>query len=559
MGKKVTDTGTWIYPSEPYLDVAGDTSSDDYVDWARYFSADPIEREQYKRNLYEGTNPNGQQMQTVKWNKMADISQRQDNTRVVNPLPKKVEPYGYKRLPEIVVTGIATPELRRRQQERALSYMSEANDLIAQDVEQKQADREVQAKSMTQPNKTEMNNLANLGLLIGGTAALAPSLYLAPFLTLSAFAGGVAGDKLGDLAVRKVSDNKYNRWGELMENITNGYIRADNGQFTNPLALLGGGAGAKMAHITYNPVVRDVASQAVRYPIDLMRSVSDITSSMAKDIGRYGVEIFNNPQGFYRPYVDQIKNGYQGWKDVQTREFNPYDIMSLFESRRYRGKGKLDEQPLALYSLSDGTGIGVGTDRGIPIVHKLDDLNCRLYTLTQDGPNSMGFHIPNGAKLGAQRGLVETSNKLPPDVFFGDFGDYDTQTVLEQTAQWMLDFTAATGRPINLFNAIQRSKMTPSVNIHGVDPLSPYSYSWIQRKTAGPWKIAEPRYANAYMEAFNNQAPPDVTNNILNRDNLTQIPVTEQLEQVNKLLTGRKAFIGLDGKLNIPIIRGLTN
>ena len=83
MGKKVTDTGTWIYPSEPYLDVAGDTSSDDYVDWARYFSADPREREQYKRNLYEGTNPNGQQMQTVKWNKMADISQRQDNTRVV--------------------------------------------------------------------------------------------------------------------------------------------------------------------------------------------------------------------------------------------------------------------------------------------------------------------------------------------------------------------------------------------------------------------------------------------------------------------------------------------
>ena len=83
MGKKVTDTGTWIYPSEPYLDVAGDTSSDDYVDWARYFSADPREREQYKRNLYEGTNPNGQQMQTVNWNKMADISQRQDNTRVV--------------------------------------------------------------------------------------------------------------------------------------------------------------------------------------------------------------------------------------------------------------------------------------------------------------------------------------------------------------------------------------------------------------------------------------------------------------------------------------------
>ena len=112
----------------------GDTSYEDDVDWAKYFSADPREREQYTRNLYEGTNPNGQQMQTVKWNKIADFSQRQDNTRVVNPLPKKVEPYGYKRLPEIVVTGIATPELRRRQQERALSYMSEANDLIAQDV-----------------------------------------------------------------------------------------------------------------------------------------------------------------------------------------------------------------------------------------------------------------------------------------------------------------------------------------------------------------------------------------------------------------------------------------
>ncbi len=245
----------------------GDTSYEDDVDWAKYFSADPREREQYTRNLYGGTNPNGQQMQTVKWNKMADFSQRQDNTRVVPPPAIMKQRQMRKVLPEVTVAKTVTPELRRRQQERALSYMSEANDLIAQDVEQKQADREVQAKSMTQPNKTEMNNLAGLSAIIGGTGLLAGVGLAAP-LTMGAaawpvvssfaaktglgLAGGMGGDVLMNVLTDYFSDGRYKTFGEFAEDMTNGYIGRENAVFVNPLAMAGAGAGSKIGGAVSN-------------------------------------------------------------------------------------------------------------------------------------------------------------------------------------------------------------------------------------------------------------------------------------------------------------------
>jgi hypothetical protein len=105
---------------------------------------------------------------------------------------------------------------------------------------------------MTQMNKTEMNNLANFGLTIGGTAAAIPAFLTAPIATVGAFAGGVGGNFLGDKATQRFSNDKYNTWGDAMQDWTNGYIRADNGQITNPGALLGGAIGGTTAKPIFN-------------------------------------------------------------------------------------------------------------------------------------------------------------------------------------------------------------------------------------------------------------------------------------------------------------------
>ena len=91
-----------------------------------------------------------------------------------------------------------------------------------------------------------MNNLANLGLTIGGTAAAIPAFLTAPIATVGAFEGGIGGNYLGDKATQRFSDGKYNTWGDAVQDWTNGYIRADNGQLTNPGALLGGGYGVRL-------------------------------------------------------------------------------------------------------------------------------------------------------------------------------------------------------------------------------------------------------------------------------------------------------------------------
>lgn len=260
--------------------------------WEELFRPDSRER-----NLYDGRNSANQQMQTAKaelgWKKNPNVSLKQDNTRVVKPPHLLPERRIDKTLPELLVPLKVPPELRRRQQERALSYMSEANDPIVQDVKQRQADRKVQARSMTQANKTEMNNLANLALWTGGAALAGLGLYTLPIITISGGVGGYLGNELGDWALRKVTDNKYNNWGELMENITEGYIRADNGQYLNPFAWLGGSAGAKGLPYKFR-----VATYNNKNPFGYGNDISDKVSG----IKPVKIEIANVFKDFLNPF-----------------------------------------------------------------------------------------------------------------------------------------------------------------------------------------------------------------------------------------------------------------
>lgn len=102
------------------------------------------------------------------------------------------------------------------------------------------ADRLVRNRSMSQFNKTEMNNLANLSLTFAGGAALAPAILTGPIATAGMIGGGLFGDWLGNGLTEKISHGKYKTWGSFIDDVTNGYIREDNAQMTNPATLLYG-------------------------------------------------------------------------------------------------------------------------------------------------------------------------------------------------------------------------------------------------------------------------------------------------------------------------------
>ena len=148
--------------------------------------------------------------------------------------------------------GILVPESTRsayeqnKEYQAQLPYQEQNDNNDARLMEIRQGDRDVRNRSMTQLNKTEMNNLANLSLTIGGTALAVPAFIAAPVATVGAFAGGMAGDWLGDKATKYFSNGKYGTWGDAVQDWTNGYIRADNGQLTNPVAWLGGAYGVRL-------------------------------------------------------------------------------------------------------------------------------------------------------------------------------------------------------------------------------------------------------------------------------------------------------------------------
>ena len=100
----------------------------------------------------------------------------------------------------------------------------------------RQADREVRARSMTQFNKQEMNNLVNFTLNSAGLAAAVPGFMFAPVFTAGAVAGGMLGGSLFNDMMR-YSTGKT--WGEWVQDATNNYVSADNAEFLNIGSWLG--------------------------------------------------------------------------------------------------------------------------------------------------------------------------------------------------------------------------------------------------------------------------------------------------------------------------------
>lgn len=155
--------------------------------------------------------------------------------------------------------------------QRQLPYQeqNDINDAALMNI--RAGDRNVRNRSMTQANKTEMNNLANLGLIIGGTGigagVAAPMMMAAPLVGSATFLGGMGAGLYGASKGSELYNKhawpiynrmaqtifpsmpSYNTFEDAVEGVTNGYIRRDNAGFGNPggviVGILGGGMGAK--------------------------------------------------------------------------------------------------------------------------------------------------------------------------------------------------------------------------------------------------------------------------------------------------------------------------
>ena len=104
---------------------------------------------------------------------------------------------------------------------------------------------------------------------------------------------------MGGKAVDKASQ-AYNgkTWAQNVNNLTG--LSENLSEWTNPGTWVGWGA--------------PFASRASR---TLLSAGDQIVKNAAKDVAKYGISaVAKNPKGWYRPYVDQVKNGWQGWKDV---------------------------------------------------------------------------------------------------------------------------------------------------------------------------------------------------------------------------------------------------
>ena len=126
------------------------------------------------------------------------------------------------------------------------------------------------------------------GILLGG---LTGGAFLQAPLTFGAtMAGGYVGDKVFDSGIKLATGKS---WADNVHDWTG--LDREPAKMTNPGVWIGGGA--------------PLASRSSR---TLLSAGDQIVTDAARDILHYGPRaIIRNPEGWYRPYVDQVKNGWQ--------------------------------------------------------------------------------------------------------------------------------------------------------------------------------------------------------------------------------------------------------
>lgn len=401
------------------------------------------------------------------------------------------------------------------------------------------------------------------------------------------------GTVLGNLALRKGLGDfafKAGLWGDLAINTAFG-ARVINNYRKNPnpinasfigLSLLPAALGAKdmfMSSATgmtlkalpevFKPYGTTLLKQVPKHPYGAIKTTYNIAKSMRNDVLTHGKQaVINNQTGWLRPYQDQVENGIQGSNDLNYIKENELDYdLSNYIGKYFNHELKsvkpsttqftYEDKPVMEYTNPSNETYNIYTSKNDPLVDiafdKKGDFG-KMVLYTQDGTRSFGTHVGEGVDAFQQRQAYDFINNLPSGTYFGG-------TSTPTTGQVAYNILKSFGKTPSVFKLIDASKMQPTFTTSHLDqygmyisPFSPHSLSWINRMSNKPG--FQPRYVNTYMQYLNNHAKESTGLQTLNGENMTKLPINEQLDLINKKLVGRKAFIGLDKQLHIPIVEG---
>lgn len=379
--------------------------------------------------------------------------------------------------------------------------------------------------------------LASLGL--AGFAA-------APVTFIAGGAGAEVGGKIFDSGTKFVTGKS---WADKVHDWTG--LDTEAAAMTNPGMWVGG-----------------LAPFATRGSRTLLSAGDQIVKDAAKDVFHYGpVAIMKNPKGWYRPYVDQVRNGWQGWKDAKT--ILPDQSKGIFkgfqsgEPIEELERFVLQRHPVSEYTTSNPQYHDILSIDGSNIYYRTNLEGTPLWGVTQNSnePNTFMFHIAGDKyfKLGRAEKLDihKAMESLPKESYVSDLPEENLIT-----GQIGMNFARKNGRTPTLGEMIKASKMKSEVvepyPIRGFDnisetPLSSSSMRELLSRGTNPKRPWDLRYANGYMPHFNSQSlTPE-----LHPNNFPFMPKQERLQLatdfVRKFPGARKPFIGLDGKLKISI------
>jgi hypothetical protein len=136
-------------------------------------------------------------------------------------------------------------------------------------------------------------------------------------------AGGIAGGKVVDVGTKLATGKP---WAQYVHDTTG--MNENLAELLN-FGMWGGGLfpfatrASRSFLSTGDQIARDVTRDVYQHGptaiSSLLSAGSQIVGNATKDVIHYGpVAVIRNREGWFRPYIDQVRNGYQGWKDAQT-------------------------------------------------------------------------------------------------------------------------------------------------------------------------------------------------------------------------------------------------
>lgn len=384
--------------------------------------------------------------------------------------------------------------------------------------------------------------------LIALGAATGAGFVSAPVTTAATMAGGYVGDKVVNTGMKLATGKS---WAENVHDKTG--LDMEPAAMTNPGMWIGG-----------------AAPFATRGSRTLLSAGDQIAKDAAKDVVHYGpVAILKNPEGWYRPYVDQVRNGWQGWKDA--KELLPDQSKETFKG--FRSGKPIEEierfdfegRPLSEYTTSNPQHHDILSRDGSNFYYRTDSEGIPIWGVTQNSnePNTFMFHISGNKHIKLGRAdkldIHKAAESLPKGSYISDLPEENLVT-----GQIGMNFARQDGRIPTLGEMIKASKMKSELlepyPIKGLEaegvhetPLSSSSMWELLSRGTNPKRSWELRYANGYMPYFNSQG----LHSQLHPNQFIFEPLQQRLKLatdfVNKFPGARKPFIGLDGKLKISI------